>query len=1502
MRKETILQVAIQCPSSGGSSVHRARIFIAQVNDSMEYNDGDVCATLGIFRMADSNGKNNLEPKLICFPNPASYSLQLLFNGLNGTEFNLEIHDSSGRLISSKKFTSVSGACYLNTSSLSDGLFHILVRDSAGKNVNSIGPSNFDTDKYGFTASGAALNEIALALKGQNVIAHRIDFDNLLVQKIQYFNSINSNWVTTDYLDLYGWCFEKESGTEAIILNLGPNEYRYQAFDNVGRYNGSNVSFESMVQLTSSDQTAGNGGVLPLGSTPPFAIDEPIFTTNEINISSSAPLILPGYSLTRLIFRDPSILSIRLTDDEICVGSETSVIISGMPFGSTCTLYCNSTSQNYSFQSADSVFEISGLVEGEYTITATAGTATSPLTPPTILTVHAPIIAVEIATIPDPILPCSSSVTLTANVAMTSGSGSLVNDYCYLWVPDKHIIGNPPNQPTPFSSSINVDLTNLKTEAYQVYVYNDQCWASSAPLVIERSPISVDLGKDFTTCTSADFTLNPQVIQSPYSSEQNLLFKLTGDNAPTNVQSTPEFNISGLSAGLHTYTIEVWLEDGGSTFSGCPATTDEIIVNVVNCCSCSSNVVTLLPISHEEYTTYGHPRETYIDETEFIDAAIRSSYFGTSIASGNGIKQTVTITGNNNTYSTFCINGELWLRSEIFDVNQRLEKLVLQKCTLKLGPDAKIRIRGKVTLVLEGCIIEKCDGSTELWDGIYADIEDEATTEPEIVIDQFGTQPTQIRDAKNAIVIRRDSPYKIQHGEFTDNYIDIKFEKCKKIINQGKSGISSTDMSTNNYIRSCTFTSAGTTLITPYSTAHKFAAITLNDVERVVIGDSSLNVLVSENEFSYSNYGIYSNNSSFDCYHSTFSDITDFGGAPWSKPIKGVCIYSQSSSDYNDRSMNVGVTTADETLKNYFLKSNYGVLSYGEMNAKIFNNEFGDLNDIDNRITNTGIFTVNSSSKKVYISRNNNFYFYNIGIRAIGLNSFGEYHIGNNYFSYTMTIPTNPLNFEGTAIWVGNSYFLRNTNTPPNLQIFENDFGSLLDLAGQPRIGIFVSLANTPIVQNNRIYFDHSSAPSVPTLGIWMQNTQNAFINENDIINTATSSTLTNLFLGIRSDRNLTPCISDNTIDYLGNSMQFLGDHGQVSLSKNKMHFYDNAISLIGANIGVQGFFDISNNDSRSDENEFHHTNTGFQPNRVIGSVGNINLPLSWYFNSSNNQIENPDINNSISQAFLAEQGVAPTLEAIECPIITDPVARNMAFGSVIGDSTRYDENYYDFFYQNSRVNLYSILKADISLLNMEDEADSSFEAFYNTMNASNIEKFDSIRSQIEIGDYNSALQILNTINDTINFERELKNVLSICLNRSIVDSSLTSNDSTIFYEIANENQLLYGEASIVTRNWLFYEVHDGALSQESRIANSNEKIETKFEVTIFPNPTTENLFLKYKEIVPQQIKVLDINQRVILNSNNINYLILKNIDAGVYFVQFIKNGRILRTHKIVKL
>ncbi|MBK9638005.1 MAG: hypothetical protein IPO63_09355 [Bacteroidetes bacterium] len=56
---------------------------------------------------------------------------------------------------------------------------------TSGQLPNNIGTpaSAFKTDKYGFTASGAALNEIALALKGQSVIAHQIDFSDPLIKK-----------------------------------------------------------------------------------------------------------------------------------------------------------------------------------------------------------------------------------------------------------------------------------------------------------------------------------------------------------------------------------------------------------------------------------------------------------------------------------------------------------------------------------------------------------------------------------------------------------------------------------------------------------------------------------------------------------------------------------------------------------------------------------------------------------------------------------------------------------------------------------------------------------------------------------------------------------------------------------------------------------------------------------------------------------------------------------------------------------------------------------------------------------------------------------------------------------------------------------------------------------------------------------------------------------------------------------------------------------------------
>ena len=160
------------------------------------------------------------------------------------------------------------------------------------------------------------------------------------------------------------------------------------------------------------------------------------------------------------------------------------------------------------------------------------------------------------------------------------------------------------------------------------------------------------------------------------------------------------------------------------------------------------------------------------------------------------------------------------------------------------------------------------------------DIEDLNYGLPELEIDEYVNVGlnidlnTTITAAKTAVNLYRDSPYRIQHCDFEENYIDIFIGKYLKRVGQERSGSNSNpnpnDKSRNFYIRSCTFTSSGNTLLSPYSTVHKFAGIVLNDAERVVIGDSSLSVLVDENIFEKSRFGIFSNKSSFEVFNNSF--------------------------------------------------------------------------------------------------------------------------------------------------------------------------------------------------------------------------------------------------------------------------------------------------------------------------------------------------------------------------------------------------------------------------------------------------------------------------------------------------------------------------------------------------------------------------------------------------------------------------------------------------------
>ncbi|MBK9317573.1 MAG: T9SS type A sorting domain-containing protein [Bacteroidetes bacterium] len=1304
-------------------------------------------------------------------------------------------------------------------------------------------------------------------MKGANVVAHRIDFsgDATDIGNISYYEANGSLTTSINLLNLYGWSFEKEEGFEAIILNLGNLEYDISDACSLGIFSTSSNCPQSIVQLKAIDPTAGIGSIdiLPVGSLK----QDRLYTSGEIPIAIPNHVSIPPYSLTRIIYRNPGRITLRLTDDEICKGTTTSVLVQGANFNSTITLEVKQGSTTvYSNSISDSLFHLpTNLDPGTYTLFANDGSVTSDPVNLIIL----PAMSVTAAITSGNNIPClaDQDITLTADINTTSTA-----TYSYLWVPDKHILDN-----NPFQQSIVLDNENLTTQAYQVFVFDGQCWASSNLITFDRGPSSVDLGDDFTVCdNNLDFDLRAI---TTYAFVDNSLFhyRLLQDNTEIATGQLSDFNVPNPGVGNWTYRVEVWTDNGTISSEDCPIW-DEVVVNVVACCSCSS-AIALSPTPH---VVVNEPVNNYADEGELIDQAMALGNDFTVFPS-NGDATTVTITQDDPAYS-ICINGEFWIRNANRGSNN-LETLVLQKCTLRLGENGKIKIRGRVKLVFKGCLVESCNGTT-MWDGVYSDITNQAIKEPEIEITDYISTRTIIRHARNAVVLRRDSPFMIEKCDFDNNYVDVLMEKYNKSMSQDRSGNGVNAFSQKNYIRSCSFSKTGA-LLAPYTGIQKLAGIRLRDVERVVIGDSSMHSSVSANTFSNASYGIMGYNAGFECYNNTFSNINyDVDGTSAEEKHKGSCIYSYSASDYNDRKTIIGCKNfnagAPASHKNIFTSSVNGIVSVGEMNLKVFNNVFGS-GSTNERLVNYGIWTHGSNKKSAYITRGNEFYDYYVGIRSFGIHPDGIYHIGfNNFFNAYIPNWSVVNSFQGTAIHMSNSYvppsFIGQSEVPP-INIYNNEIGQINDEAEiEPRIGIFTSNIYQPIIQNNNIYYFRAAQVSKPhSIGIWAQNciaprVAGNLILEHQNINQGYGANL----IGMKFDRNINPCIgSQNITENLGYGLSFWDNNGQVALSTNQFTNCDNGVNLDWAEIGTQGDPD------RTDDNGWTDRNVSPVLNRVNGLTLS-NLPIRWYYQPTPAEFS-PLPSGSVNATIINSPGNPP----IDCPIIQNVASRNQTFGYVIGDSARYEVDYKPSFSYSAKMITYKTLKRDTSLMYMDDETDESFIDFYNAMGQSNIEKYDSVALLITQGEFAVAAALLAGIEDTNDQETFLTNFYTLYLTKIVYDSLLSNADSSLLIEIAYSHSLFYGDAVYLARNALFLEIHDETLESNLRRAVFRKQpIERNLSAQ--PNPASERTQIKMNaEDYSGRMQLLDGHGRLIIDRNLQNgWLDVKSLNPGVYFIK----------------
>ena len=124
--KESILFIAHQCPYQGGNAVYSARFYSFLFNDSIEYDDMDICLQQGIYRIGHDESIIEKTINLELHPNPANEYVEIKVVGLKPSKINISIYDLEGRILST--YSNVNSEGFkLDVSHFKNGIYLVCV-------------------------------------------------------------------------------------------------------------------------------------------------------------------------------------------------------------------------------------------------------------------------------------------------------------------------------------------------------------------------------------------------------------------------------------------------------------------------------------------------------------------------------------------------------------------------------------------------------------------------------------------------------------------------------------------------------------------------------------------------------------------------------------------------------------------------------------------------------------------------------------------------------------------------------------------------------------------------------------------------------------------------------------------------------------------------------------------------------------------------------------------------------------------------------------------------------------------------------------------------------------------------------------------------------------------------------------------------------------------------------------------------------------------------------
>ena len=235
----------------------------------------------------------------------------------------------------------------------------------------------------------------------------------------------------------------------------------------------------------------------------------------------------------------------------------------------------------------------------------------------------------------------------------------------------------------------------------------------------------------------------------------------------------------------------------------------------------------------------------------------------------------------------------------------------------------------------------------------------------------------------------------------------------------------------------------------------------------------------------------------------------------------------------------------------------------------------------------------------------------------------------------------------------------------------------------------------------------------------------------------------------------------------------------------------------------------------------------------------------------------------------------------------------------IIKDSVVYDtlpiENKY-----MAKEFAYNMLNNNPNILTLGTSNDIVFQNFHNTLINTNIGNFAKVQKFIGNKNFAAARALNTTIIPQNMMETNSKEVNRICLNRIVMDSTVSTIDSLTLVNIALQSPSTGGKA--VYRARAILDIYPLPLVQQnnSLLPQTVQTItENNSAINVYPNPATDKLFVETNNYLEgtATLELFDVTGKLCFNTTiiatlNLQTIDISNVKKGIYNLRIITKNK----------